>query len=118
MQKQPQWKNRFNEILGSCQEEIRKTTEIGKRMLSASKTNSCLHDSLEELGSMAFQALENGTLKWEDPKVRELVCKIKDCEESLKLIEKEVNKIKFYSGIEDVSNKEELKDVMKEEKKD
>ncbi|MDD0854846.1 hypothetical protein HBN50_17210 [Halobacteriovorax sp. GB3] len=109
MQKSPQWRSKFNDILNTCQEELKKTTEIGKKMLSASKTNTCLHESLEELGSLAFQALENGTLKWEDPDVRELVCKIRNCETELVSIEKDVNKIKFYTDDTAQENNEENK---------
>ena len=35
MEKQPDWKDRFNDIVQTCQDEIKKTTEIGKKMLTA-----------------------------------------------------------------------------------
>ena len=34
---QSPWKNRVQEMLNICQEELKKTTEIGKKMISASK---------------------------------------------------------------------------------
>ena len=45
-----QWKNKVQDILHTCQEELKRTTEIGKKMLSASSTNSELHSAYEELG--------------------------------------------------------------------
>jgi len=94
MQKQPQWKDRFNEIVQVCQEELKRTTEIGKKMLSASKTNTTLHESYEELGHLAFLALEKGELDWQSPRVKELVNSIKSCEFDLENIEKDVKDIK------------------------
>ncbi|ATH06829.1 hypothetical protein BIY24_02410 [Halobacteriovorax marinus] len=97
MQKQPQWKDRFNEIVQVCQEEIKRTTEIGKKMLSASKTNTMLHESYEELGALTFKALEDGTLEFDDPRVKELVNTIRSCEFDLEKIESDVNDIKKNS---------------------
>ncbi|OUR98711.1 hypothetical protein A9Q84_04665 [Halobacteriovorax marinus] len=94
MQKQPQWKDRFTEIVQVCQEELKRTTEIGKKMLSASKTNTTLHESYEELGHLAFLALENGDLNWDSPRVKDLINSIKSCESDLEDIEKDVNDIK------------------------
>ena len=94
MQKQPPWKNRFNEIIQVCQEELKRTTEIGKKMLSASKTNSCLHEAYEELGMLVAKSLEDNELNWDNPKAKELLVKINTCKEDLNSIEDEVNKIK------------------------
>lgn len=94
MENQPHWKDRFNEIVSVCQEEIKKTTEIGKKMLSASKTNTQLNESYEELGHLAFKAIERGDLKWEHMRVTELIETIKNCEKDLESIEKDVTKIK------------------------
>lgn len=94
MEKQPQWKERFNDIVQVCQEEIKKTTEIGKKMLSASKTNTQLNESYEELGHLAFKAIEKGDLKWDHMRVEELMNSIKTCEKDLENIEDDVSKIK------------------------
>ena len=114
MQKQD-WKNKVNEIFQVCQDEFKRTTEIGKKMISASKTNSTLHETYEEIGSLVVQALKDGDLKWENTRVKELLETINQCEEDLESIEGEVNKIKFASGPVDVS-KTESED--KDEKKD
>jgi polyhydroxyalkanoate synthesis regulator phasin len=94
MEKQPQWKDRFNEIVQTCQEELKKTTEIGKKMLSASKTNTQLNESYEELGHLAFKAIEKGELTWDHMRVQELIKTIKTCEKDLEEIEKDVSNIK------------------------
>ena len=104
MQKQPHWKNRFNNIIQVCQDELKRTTEIGKKMLSASKTNSSLHESYEELGHIVAKAIESKELDWDNARAKELIEKINSCKSDLELIEDEVNKIKFASGPVDVSS--------------
>jgi hypothetical protein len=89
------WKVKMHEMFQVCQDELKRTTEIGKKMLTASKTNSTLHESYEELGMLAFKALESGKLAWDDSRVADLVGMIKDCEKGLEKIESEVNNIKF-----------------------
>ncbi|PIK14806.1 hypothetical protein [Halobacteriovorax sp. JY17] len=97
MQKQPQWKDRFSEMVQVCQEELKRTTEIGKKMLSASKTNTTLHEAYEELGHLTFKAVEEGKLEFDDARVKELVNTIKSCEFDLEKIENDVNDIKKNS---------------------
>ena len=102
---QPEWKNRFQEIVKLCQHEFRRTTEIGRKMLTASKTNTNLHEAYEELGQLAARELEKGQLEWNHPRVKELLAMIKASEKDLETIEKEVRKIKIStpSGPQDVS---------------
>ena len=95
MDSMPQWKHRFNELLNTCQDELQRATRIGKRMLSATKTNSSLHETYEELGHLTAQALEDGSLSWDNPKARELVERINAHRKELESIEEEVNHIKF-----------------------
>ena len=94
MEKQPDWKDRFNDIVQTCQDEIKKTTEIGKKMLTASKANTQMNESYEELGHLAFKAIEKGELTWDHMRVQELISKIKTCEQDLESIEKDVSEIK------------------------
>lgn len=89
-----QWKEKMQEFLSSCQGELLKTTEIGKKMFNASKTNSCLRECYEELGRLAIKDIKAGRLEWPHPRVRELVDKVQFCEESLQEIEEEMNSIK------------------------
>jgi hypothetical protein len=108
MQKQSGWQGRFQGILQTCQDEVKRTTEIGKKMLTASKTNTNLHEAYEELGVLVSKSIEDGELEWNNPKVSELLGTIKHCEKDLESIEDEVNKIKFSEGPVDIS-KEEVK---------
>lgn len=98
-----EWKKKIQNAWDTCQSEVKKTTNIGKKMFSASKTNSFLHESYEELGKLVCESLDSGDLKWENPKVEVLMDKIAQCQENLKEIEVEMNKLKFSSGPEDIS---------------
>ena len=54
------WKNKFNDLLNTCQTELKKTTQIGMKMLSASQSNAKLHETYEALGLWLKEAIENG----------------------------------------------------------
>tara|TARA_B100000886_G_scaffold330728_1_gene281460 strand:+ start:1246 stop:1560 length:315 start_codon:yes stop_codon:yes gene_type:complete len=97
------WKNKVQEILHVCQGELKKTTEIGKKMLSASTTNSELHNAYEELGHIIKNKIENEEVIIDDPKVHEVIKMINDKEKTLEEIEKEVKKIKISPGVKDIS---------------
>lgn len=98
-----QWKNKVQDILHTCQEELKRTTEIGKKMLSASSTNSELHSAYEELGQIIKTKIESGDINIEDIRVHEIINSIKEKEETLEEIEKEVRKIKISTGVKDIS---------------
>ena len=95
MDNNPNWSKKVMQVLQHAQEELKKTTEIGKKMISASKTSSELHDAYEELGKLIYKGLKEDTLSLEDPRLGEFVEKIDDLQEELGDIESEVNKIKF-----------------------
>lgn len=103
MARNNRWKLKVQEVLHSCQEEFKKTTLIGKKMISASRTNSTIHESLEELGNLVFKAIKSGELKWVDAKVDQLIQKIGECQADLEDIEKEVQKIKVAPGLDDLA---------------
>lgn len=102
MHKNQQWKNKVQELFQSAQTEIKRTTEIGKKMFNASRTNSNLNEAYEELGIMTARALERGELEWNHARVKELLVLIKTCQEDLEKIEDEVHDIKFAE--EEASN--------------
>ena len=117
MHKTPQpWKDKVQELFQVCTDELKRTTEIGKKMLSASKTNTNLHEAYDELGHLAAKALDSGTLQWDDPKAKELVAKIKECENDLEFIESELKKIKFASAPQDIGSSEGLYRELKKKK--
>lgn len=95
MSAESNFKDRMHKMLATCQGEFKRTTEIGKRMLTASKTNTKLHENYEELGLMVAKALCSGELKWENTRVHEILGEIKSCEKDLESIEDEVNNIRF-----------------------
>ncbi len=105
MNKNTEWKSKFTEIVQTCQSELKRTTDIGKRMLSASKTNTTLHESYEEIGTLVVKALKNGELQWDNPRVNEILNTIKGCEKDLELMEKEVNHIRFSESDKDTTTK-------------
>jgi hypothetical protein len=89
------WKVKFNEMIQVCQGELKRTTDIGKKMLSASKTNATLHESFEELGILVAKAIKKGELSWDNPRVHEILKTIKGCEKDLEKMEEDVNNIRF-----------------------
>ena len=90
-----QWREKVQDMLKVCQDEIVKTTEIGKKMLTASKANSELHETYEAIGELVVKSLRNGELDWDHPQMKRFLQKIEDCELSLENIESDVNDIKF-----------------------
>lgn len=88
------WKSKFNDMVQSCQNELKRTTQIGMKMLSASQSNAQLHEKYEELGRLAMSALENNEIEWKGVQVEELTEKIKQLRKTLEGLEKEVSDIK------------------------
>lgn len=91
---QADWMNKFSDLLNSCQVELKKTTQIGMKMLSASQSNAQLHETYESLGLLVRQALQNGDLNWNDPNVAELINKIEKLETEMEQFESDVREIK------------------------
>ena len=95
MDKNPNWSKKFIQVLQHCQDELKKTTEIGKKMISASKTNSELHELYEALGKRVYKSLKENSLDPEDPAYQDFVQQIDDLQKELESMEGDVNKIKF-----------------------
>ena len=89
-----QWKDKLNTLLNSAQSELKRTTAIGIKLVSASQANSQLHEKLEELGKLAFSALEDKELQWHNPKVHDLVKEIQNLHATLEAYEEDVQQIK------------------------
>lgn len=88
------WKEKFSGLLNTCQDELKKTTEIGKKMFAASKTNSDIKENYEELGVILFKGLEDGSIKLESDKALKLCEQIKAWQKDLESIEADVQAIK------------------------
>ncbi len=95
MKKKSQLKYKFNFWFLNLHKELLKTSAIGKKMLTASRTNAHLKDTYEELGKLLEKGVENGEVDWDSPKMRALLHTIKACKKDLEEIEKKMNKIKF-----------------------
>ncbi len=94
MKNEVDWRVRFQDILQVCQKEFKRTTIIGKKMLNASKSNTKLHESYEELGKLVVREIRENRLECQLPQIKELMDTIDSCEKELEKIEKEVKKIK------------------------
>ena len=92
------WKEKFNDFITTCQGELKKTTAIGKKMLSASRINTELHGAFEALGKYAREQICQEKLHWKDERVEQLLEKIESCERSLEECEGHVQDIKSEKG--------------------
>lgn len=99
------FKNKFNKMFFSLHQEILKTSAIGKKLLTAGRTNSHLKETYEELGRIIEQKVERGELNIDDSKIRSLLHTIQACKKDLKEIEEQVNRIKFSPSPEDISKR-------------
>ena len=91
---QTDWKSKFNELLDTCQSELKKTTQIGKKMLSASQSNAELHDTYKSLGILFKKCLEEGTIEVNNEEVSQLVAKATKLEADLEGFESDVQSLK------------------------
>lgn len=94
LNRDPDWKDKLNEIVQTCHTEIKKTTKIGMKMLSASQSNVQLHEVYEDLGKWLIDQNSRGKLEIKDEKVLALIEKVKNLENELESYEQEVQDIK------------------------
>lgn len=92
------WKAKLNRLLFGFQQEVIRTSVIGKKMLTASRTNAHLKDTYEELGRLLEKGIESGEVEWDSAKVRALLHSVRACKKDLEEIERQVHKIKFSAG--------------------
>lgn len=88
------WKLKFNDLLQTCQSELKKTTQIGMKMLTASQSNADLHDTYEALGRLLKEGVEKGSIKVEDSDIENLIAKAAKLESQLENLETAVQDIK------------------------
>ena len=92
------WKARMQDLLHVCRDEVKRTTVIGKKMISASRISTTLNRAYEELGELAAKELKAGKLEWEHPQVKRILKTVVECEGQLEVVESEVNDIRFAEG--------------------
>ncbi len=112
------WKNKLNHWIFHFHQEVIKTSMIGKKMLTASRTNAHLKETYEELGRLLEKGIETEEVHWDSVKVRALLHTAKACKRDLEDIENQVNKIKFSSGPEDISKQLPLNKNSTKQKED
>lgn len=110
MKKSDNLKTSFTRFIFNIRQEILKTSHIGKKLLTAGRTNSHLKDTYESLGRLIEYKIDRGEMNPEDPRIRALIHTIKACKKDLKELEEQVNKIKFAPAPEDISKRLPPKD--------
>ncbi len=120
MKKRSQLKGKINFWLLNFHKEIKKTTEMGKKMLTASRINTQMKDTYEELGKLLEKGVDSGEVDWDSPKLRALLYDIKACKKDLEEIEQAMNNIKFSGILPQIEYKPDDidKDKAKEKNKD
>ena len=91
------WKEKLQKIYGLCQHEIKKTTLLGKKMISASRVNTSLNQAYEELGKLAYLSMKNSSLNWGNEDAKELIGLIDQFEMQMHGHEEEIKNIKSSS---------------------
>lgn len=97
MSEMNQWKNKFQEMMQVCQGELKKTAEIGKKMITASQSSASLEKKYIKLGALVCSSIENGDLEWSNDKAKSLIEEINKLKAQLESIESEVQDIKKES---------------------
>ena len=98
-------KQKFKSIFFYLRQELSRTTAIGKKLLTAGRTNSHLKETYENLGRLIEIKIDKEEISVEDPRVRALLHTIKACKKDLKELEDQVHNIKFSPSPEDISKK-------------
>lgn len=115
MKKRLKLKGKFNFWLLNFHKEITKTAEIGKKMLTASRVNTHMKDTYEELGRLLEKGVDNGDVDWDSPKMRALLHSIKACKKDLEEIERKMNSIKFSIPFNSIEHRIEDEDKKKDQ---
>lgn len=106
MRNKSKWKKNFKNWISNAQREIIRTSVIGKKLITASRTNAHLKETYEEMGRLLEEAMDSGEVKWDSAKIRALLHSAKACKKDLKELNDQVYKIRFSAGPEDISKKE------------
>jgi hypothetical protein len=87
-------KSFYQKFILFIKKELDRTTNIGKKMFSASKANTTLNESYENLGRLAFEEMHNKNLSWHNDKAKVLFEQINQCNNDLEKLESDLEKIK------------------------
>ncbi len=85
---------RFSRLMHTAGQEFKRTTAIGKKMLSATKSNTTLHEKYEKLGMLLEAAIASKELDWENKEVHRILSEISTLKQELDKFEEDVKNIK------------------------
>lgn len=91
---QVDWKAKFNDLVNTCQSELKKTTKIGMKMFSASQSTTKLHESYEQIGILIKELHDKNEIEIKDEKILELISQTNELHEELDSYEQDVQDIK------------------------
>lgn len=91
---QTDWKFKFTELLDTCQSELKKTTQIGKKMLSASQSTADLNEAYRSLGILFKDYIASGEVQVDSEKVNDLISIASKLEADLEGYESDVQTLK------------------------
>jgi hypothetical protein len=103
VKRQNNFKSRVNSFVFSLHRELLKTSHIGKKLLTAGRTNAHLNETYQDLGRYLEKKFSSGEIESNDPIIKNYLHTIAACKKDLREIEDQVNRIKFASGPEDIS---------------
>jgi hypothetical protein len=88
------WRHKAVGVWQVCETELKKTTAIGLKMISASKANGELNEAFEDLGRHLYQSLKTGRHEWHDSKVKMLCQRIQELDHFMHTMEDQVQLLK------------------------
>ncbi|MBF0298845.1 MAG: hypothetical protein HQK51_09000 [Oligoflexia bacterium] len=91
-------KSNFSTLFSSLLESVKKTILVGKKMISASYTTSCLNKAYQELGLLLIDAMKRKEISWDNPHVCEIVKNIDRYNIDLHVFEEQIRRIKSGSA--------------------
>jgi len=88
------WRMKLSDLIDTAQTELKKTTKIGLKMISASQSSVELEEIYETLGKWLVSEVRAGNMKIENADIEALISKVGDLEKELEGLEREVQDIK------------------------
>lgn len=88
------WRKKALGVLQACENELRKTTAIGVKMIHASRASSELHETYEEIGKLVAKMIEAGEMPSPSTRVDNLLARIRELEQILGDMEGQVSSLK------------------------
>lgn len=88
------WRKKALGVLQACENELRRTTAIGMKMIHASKASGELHDTYEEIGKIVTKMIADGEMNSPSARVDNLIARATELEGVLGDMEGQVSNLK------------------------